>query len=182
MTNLSLARLTRLALVLSFAAVGCAAPAEEPEEMSSTESHITGNPESPDRITIVRSWTPGFHLTTVRTAPMGMKPEAAFYTRTSGSRALFLCDKGRHRNFPSNDPNCEGYGIIDFIGYVDQNEEGTRVPLYRCLIPSITDHFISTDPNCEGQRMEGQLGWVEWAPVPAMIPLPDYNSNNSGGA
>jgi hypothetical protein len=181
MTTLSLARLARLVLTLSFAAVGCAAPAEEPEELGSSEAHVTGNPDSPDRVTIVRSYGYGVHLTTVREAPQGFQPEAAFYTRMSGSRGVWLCSKGKRGNFPSNDPNCEGYPIVDFLGYADQNAAGTRAPLYRCAIPSLADHFISLDPGCESQVTEGVLGYVEGgAPLPAMIPAPVWGGMVTG--
>ncbi len=180
MTNLSLARLARLALTLSFGVAACAAPAEEPEELGSSEAHVTGNPDSPDRITIVRSYAPGaYHLTTVRTAPMGFIPEAAFSTRMQGSRGIWLC--GLHQgNFPSTDPNCEGQPIVDFLGYADQNAAGTKAPLYRCLVPGGIDHFISLDSNCEGQAQEGILGYVDGAPLPAYIPYPTYEYNGGG--
>lgn len=172
-------------LALASTLIGCAAAEPDSEDMGSTESYVTADPGTADRITLIRSFRPGRgHWASVRTAPGGFTPEVRYTIRLSGQRALFACGLGHH-NFLSNDPNCEGQVQQGFVGYADQNAAGTRQPLHRCLVGANGDHFISTDPGCEGQLTEGVLGWVEDAAVIAPPPEPehecDYDFQCGGG-
>ncbi|MBX3228501.1 MAG: hypothetical protein KF837_14370 [Labilithrix sp.] len=172
-----------LALALSSIVWGCAAPTAEEEEMGSTESHVTADPGTADKITLIRSFRPGHgHWASVRQAPRYFTPEVRYTIRLHGQRALFACGFQRH-NFLSLDPNCEGQVQQGFVGYADQNAQGTRQPLYRCNAGG--DHFITTDPGCEGHVMEGLLGWVEdaagIAPPPEPVDECQYDFECGGG-
>lgn len=158
-TNTGLALSVALSLAYAAFTSGCAAtPAEE--EAGTTESQVTADPGSADKITIIRSFRPGAgHWLSVREAPAGFTPEVRYTIRLRGQRALFACGYLRH-NFVSLDPNCEGQQQQGFLGYADQNAEGTRQRLFRCMVPT-GDHFVSTDEACEGYVNEGLLGWVE---------------------
>jgi hypothetical protein len=160
-----------LAVAIASSIVGCAGPETPAEEMGSTESHVTANPGSADKITLVRSFRSGFgHWASVRSAPPGFIREMSYTIRLRGQRALFACGANNH-NFLSLDPNCEGLEQQGFIGYADQDAQGARQALFRCYTGE--DHFISTDAACEGYTNEVLLGWVEDVTA---IPPPAFGS------
>ena len=69
---------------------------------------------------------------------------------------------GRHTMI-SKDVNCEGNGNFNMgpMGYVYKDKVNDSVPIYRCSIKGVYDHFISTDSGCEGYRQDKLIGYVK---------------------
>ena len=88
----------------------------------------------------------------------------------SGTRPLYACTTGND-DFVSPDPNCEGQQAqrrdLSQIGVAEAgdfsvftNGGSGRVPLYRCVVTGVGDHFLANDPGCEGQTVEALLGYL----------------------
>jgi hypothetical protein len=77
---------------------------------------------------------------------------------------LYVCELGTEE-FVSTLANCEGQTVISStpVGYVRGYQGANEVPVNRCLITGVGEHFMSTSPTCEGQTREATLGY---APLP----------------
>lgn len=63
-------------------------------------------------------------------------------------------------DFPSLDPNCEGYYLHSILGYSYPASHPGAQPFYRCLIQSPPyDQFVSSDASCEGHYNAAFLGY-----------------------
>lgn len=72
-----------------------------------------------------------------------------------------------YKRFTSTDPNCEGWSnqiVVGYnLGWVANGQQPGSVPLYRCYVFAIRDHFDTLSATCEGVVQavnEGVLGYV----------------------
>ncbi|HEX5754671.1 MAG TPA: LCCL domain-containing protein [Archangium sp.] len=101
------------------------------------------------------------HWTSSRLPPAGFTLEGAWRLWREprpGTHLLYECQVGGH-NLVSVDVNCEGLLPLGPVGYAHDTQVAGTVPLYRCRVGELTDHFVSGE-GCEGYTQEGLLGYV----------------------
>ncbi|MEV5970380.1 hypothetical protein [Streptomyces sp. NPDC051921] len=103
------------------------------------------------------------HLASPRALPGGFTHEAVWKVLRDPAPdtvRLYECQAARH-SLLTPDPGCEGLPSLGPIGYVYARAVPGSVPVYRCHIPSVFDHFVTNRADCEGPYVrEGLLGHV----------------------
>ena len=118
-----------------------------------------------------------FHLVLPTSFNFGNVNGAAFESNlgrdaagNGGTKPLYACTTGSD-DFVSPDPNCEGQQAqrrdLQQIGVAEAGDFSVftsggsgRVPLYRCVVTGVGDHFLTNDSGCEGQTKEALLGYL----------------------
>ena len=118
-------------------------------------------------VEMVRGYNGKLHYVTTRNLPNGFKKETSFkIKRESDDEEMSLVyecrvggAKGEH-SFISSDHKCENQFNMGPMGYLYTKKVKDSIPIYRCFISDIGDHFITTDSNCEGKgKKEALMGY-----------------------
>jgi hypothetical protein len=113
------------------------------------------------------------HQVTTGPASAGYHEEGRWYLRSAqepGTVALYGCRNGRDDQFLYTNADCGGFAILQTEGWIYTTPpQDPSVPLYRCHIAGIGDHFVSTRPDCEAPgnpnvAQEGLLGYAKTSP------------------
>ena len=117
-------------------------------------------------VELVNGYNGNLHYVTTRNLPNGFRKESSFkIKRESDDEEMSLvyeCRLGAkaEHSFISSDYNCENQFNMGPMGYLYTKKVKDSIPIYRCFISSIGDHFITTDPNCEGKgKTEALMGY-----------------------
>ncbi|GAB3958508.1 hypothetical protein GCM10029978_003580 [Actinoallomurus acanthiterrae] len=111
------------------------------------------------------------HQVTTGPAPAGYHEEGRWYLRSAqepGTVPLYGCRNGQDDQFLYKEADCGGsqYAIVQTEGWIHTTRPaGPSVPLYRCHIAGIGDHFVSVRADCEAPgnanvTQEGLLGYA----------------------
>ena len=120
-------------------------------------------------VKLLRGYNSQYHWVTTRQMPDGFKVENSWKILREKEKDTILVYEcrvggvnGKHTMI-SKDVNCEGNGNFNMgpMGYVYKNQVNGSVPIYRCSIKGLYDHFISGDSGCEGYRQDKFIGYVK---------------------
>lgn len=86
-----------------------------------------------------------FSMTASADAVAGRLPVYRFYS-ASMTDYLYTTDENEKKQLMEDyDKNLQTYGYQGIVGYVDNHETNTNVPVYRFWNEKTTDHFFTTD-------------------------------------
>ncbi|MGI5225212.1 hypothetical protein [Actinoallomurus sp. CA-142502] len=122
-------------------------------------------------VALVRYSNGSHHQVTTGSAPTGYHEEGRWYLRSaqeSGTVPLYGCRNGQDDQFLYKEADCGGsqFAIVQTEGWIyTARPSNPSVPLYRCHITGVGDHFVSTQPDCEAPGnanvvQEGLLGYA----------------------
>ncbi|MCO5967520.1 hypothetical protein [Actinoallomurus soli] len=122
-------------------------------------------------VALVRYSNGARHQVTTGPAPAGFHEEGRWYLRSAqepGTVPLYGCRNGRDDQFLYKSADCGGsqYAILQTEGWIYAKRPASpSVPLYRCHIAGLGDHFVSERPDCEAPgnadvAQEGLLGYA----------------------
>ena len=118
-------------------------------------------------VEMVRGYNGKLHYVTTRNLPNGFQKETSFKIKRESDdedmSLVYECrvggPKGDH-SFISSDHNCENQFNMGPMGYLYTKKVKDSIPIYRCFISNIGDHFITTDSECEGSgKREALMGY-----------------------
>ena len=110
--------------------------------------------------------TTATHWVTINALPSGYTLEKTYKiislsATVSGTSMLYECTADKSvTNFISTDSACEGFTLIQKLGYIYKAYQTNTAALYRCYI-YLKDHFVSSNSTCEQSFVtnEGSLGY-----------------------
>ena len=114
-------------------------------------------------VEMVSGYNGQFHYVSTRNLPSGYRKLKSFKIlreSKADTKLSFECRIGGAKGnqaFISFDHNCENMFNMGPMGYLYTTKVENSIPIYRCYVPSIGDHFISSSANCDGEGTKESL-------------------------
>jgi hypothetical protein len=117
-------------------------------------------------VEMVSGYNGQFHYVSTRNLPSGYRKLKSFKIlreSKADTKLAYECRIGGAKgsqSFISFDHNCENMLNMGPMGYLYNTKVENSIPIYRCYVPSIGDHFISSSEDCDGEgRQESLMGY-----------------------